>query len=157
MNDYEKLLIEVEPKGIQVYEEDLYTSKECGYCIGDTIIINSNMNNTQKKCVLAEEIGHYKLTVGDISKLKTVNDKKQELKARRWGYKHIVSLERIIEAIECNCINRYEIAEYIGITDKYFEECINDYKKQYGVSIAYGKYVFMFEPTFSLYINFEWS
>lgn len=49
MNDYEKLLIEVEPKGIRVYEEDLYTSKECGYCIGDTIIINSNMNNTQKK------------------------------------------------------------------------------------------------------------
>lgn len=52
--------------------------------------------------------------------MKTVNDKKQELKARRWGYKHIVSLEKIIEAIECNCINRYEIAEYLGITDKYF-------------------------------------
>ena len=85
-----------------------------------------------------------------------IKNRKQELFARRWGYEK-VTLERIIEAIEHNCCNRYEVAEYLNVTDKYFSECIQNYRKKYGVNVRIGKYTLIFEPSFAVLINFRWK
>lgn len=156
MTNYEKLLIYCEKQGVNVKEIDFKNNKEIGYNQDNNILINSNITEKQKYEVLAEELGHYKTTYGNIINQNTVSDKKQEFKARRWGYKHIVSLEGIIEAFENNCLTEYEVAEYLGVTDEYFKECIEDYKKQYGLYCQLDKYHIKFEPRLGIYKNFEY-
>lgn len=157
MNNYETLLVECEKLGINVVELNFETTKPCGQCKGNNIYINENCSDKEKYCVLAEELGHYNLTVGNILNQDKIANRKQELKARRWGHKHIVSLEGIIEAVENNCLNRFEMADYLGVTDKYFNEVIEDYKKQYGLYCRLDKYCIIFEPNFGISINFEYA
>lgn len=153
MTNYEKLSIKAQKQDLKVVEVDL-EANDGFYCDG-YIFINKSLNDKEKYCVLAEELGHYETTYGNILDQNNINNVKQELKARRWGYKHIVTLEGIIEAFENNCLNEYEMAEYLGVTDEYFKECIEDYKKQYGLSCKLGKYYIVFEPRLGIYKNFE--
>ena len=155
MNNYESLLIDYENCEIDFKEVDFQCNKEIGYYNNNKILVNTQISNKQKYGVLAEELGHHFTTVGDIKKLDNTNNKKQELKARRWGHKKIVSLDSIIEAFDNNCLNKYEIAEYLGVTDKYFEECIQDYKNMYGTEVCkIGKYHIIFEPSLGIYQKF---
>ncbi|NLK93890.1 MAG: ImmA/IrrE family metallo-endopeptidase, partial [Clostridiales bacterium] len=119
---YESLLFECYNEGINVKEKPLQANN--GLCKGNKIAIKNTLSTKEKYCTLSEELGHYKLTVGNITNLKDINNMKQELKARRWGYNKTVNLEGIIEAFEHNCIHDYEIAEYLEVTTKYFRECI---------------------------------
>lgn len=153
MTKYEKLSIKAQSKALKVVEVDL-EANDGFYCDG-YIFINKSLNDKEKYCVLAEELGHYETSYGNILDQNNISNVKQELKARRWGYKHIVTLEGIIEAFENNCLNEYEMAEYLGVTDEYFKECIEDYKRQYGLSCKLGKYYIVFEPRLGIYKNFE--
>ena len=153
MTKYEKLSIKAQSQSLKVVEVDL-EANDGFYCDG-YIFINKSLNDKEKYCVLAEELGHYETSYGNILDQNSINNVKQELKARRWGYKHIVSLEGIIEAFENNCLNEYEMAEYLGVTDEYFKECIEDYKRQHGLSCKLGKYYIVFEPRLGIYKNFE--
>lgn len=157
MTKYEELITEAEKNGAKVVEIDFGTKKKCGKCVDNYIFINSNLSDRDKIGILSEELGHYNLTVGNITKLKNINEKKQEFKARRWGYKHIVSLEGIIEAFENNCLNQFEMAEYLGVSDEYFSEAIQDYKKQYGIYCTLDKYCIVLEPRLGIYKDFEYS
>lgn len=153
MTKYEKLSIKAQSQSLKVVEVDL-EANDGFYCDG-YIFINKSLNDKEKYCVLAEELGHYETSYGNILDQNNISNVKQELKARRWGYKHIVTLEGIIEAFENNCLNEYEMAEYLGVTDEYFKECIEDYKRQYGLSCKLGKYYIVFEPRLGIYKNFE--
>lgn len=126
------LIEECEELGAKVIEDDLCANKPFGYCIGKNIYINNNCTNKEKYCTLLEELGHYKTTFGDITNQNDIRNKKQELVARRWGYEHKVTLEEILDAIEHNCCKSYEVAEFLGVTDTYFFECIQNYRLKYG-------------------------
>lgn len=149
MTKYEKLSIKAQSQSLKVVEVDL-EANDGFYCDG-YIFINKSLNDKEKYCVLAEELGHYETSYGNILDQNNISNVKQELKARRWGYKHIVTLEGIIEAFENNCLNEYEMAEYLGVTDEYFRECIEDYKRQYGLSCRLGKYYITLEPRLGIY------
>ena len=153
MTNYEKLSIKAQKQDLKVVEVDL-EANDGFYCDG-YIFINKSLNDKEKYCVLAEELGHYETSYGNILDQNNISNVKQELKARRWGYKHIVTLEGIIEAFENNCLNEYEMAEYLGVTDEYFRECIEDYKRQYGLSCRLGKYYITLEPRLGIYKKFD--
>ena len=92
MTKYEKLLNEVTKQGVEVLEIDLGIDASCGKCINNVIILNGRMNVKDKYCILAEEFGHYKLNYGDISDQDKIENKKQEIIARRYGYDRNVGL-----------------------------------------------------------------
>lgn len=146
MDLYEQLLFQAEKLGIKVKEIDLGINNECGYYCNNKIIINSRISNAQKYVILAEELGHHFTTVGDITNQSQINNIKQELIARRWGHEHIVSLIGLINAFEYGCKDKYQIAEFLGVTIKYLEECISDYKRRYGSSYVIDNYCIIFEP-----------
>lgn len=129
MTKYEKLLIEAENQGTSVLELDLGTNKKCGKYITNTIIINSNMTDTEKFEILAEELGHHHTTFGHITNQNDVYNRKLELKARRDGYKILVDPIDIIEAIHHGAINIYEIADSVCVTVDTLYEIIEDFKK----------------------------
>lgn len=154
MITYEKLLIEADNKGIEILELDLGTCKKCGKCIDSTIIINANLPDIEKFEVLAEELGHYHTTIGDITDQDKIENRKQENKARRWGYKHTVSLVGIIDAYEYGAKNSYELSDFLGVTEEYLSKSIREYRRIYGIGYRLGQYYIRFEPTLGVYKSF---
>lgn len=141
---YEELLIEADKLGIIVKELNLKTRS--GHCKGNKIAIHKYLSNREKACVLAEELGHYYLTVGDIRNQHNINNRKQELIARKWGYNKHIGLLGLIKAFEHGCKNRYEIAEYLNVTVEYLNEALEYYASKYGVIHKVDDYIIYFTP-----------
>lgn len=146
---YDELLIEADKLGIIVKELELKTRD--GHCKGNRVAIHKYLSNYEKACVLAEELGHYYLNVGDIRNQENINNRKQELLARRWGYNKKIGLIGLIRAFEYGCKNRYEIAEYLSVTVNYLNEAIEYYTSKYGIMHKIDDYIIYFIP--NLYIG----
>ncbi|TLQ49313.1 ImmA/IrrE family metallo-endopeptidase [Ruoffia tabacinasalis] len=100
-----------------------------GYIKGRHVSINANMPFEKSLAILAEELGHYETSVGDITNYKDSNNMKQEIKARRWGYRKLIpysELKRLID--ERGSLDRHEIAEHFSVPDKYVVEAIEMYR-----------------------------
>ena len=142
---YEKLLIEANNEKINVYERDIGKLK--GLYVDGNIALNLSIETySEKACVLAEELGHYHTTVGDILDLSKAENRKQERRARGWAYEKLVSLTSLIEASKQGIRNRYELAEYLGVSEKFIEDAIKYYKDKHGLYYELGKYIIYFEP-----------
>lgn len=150
MTKYEKLLIETEKQGVEVMEVDLGTRKKCGKYLSNNkeniIIINSNMSNIEKFEVLSEELGHAKTSYGNILDNKSAKSIKQEKIARRRGYEILVDLIDLINAFNANVHGRYEVANYLNVTEEFLQEAIDYYKEKYGIYKEVGKYLIYFSP-----------
>lgn len=150
MTEYEELVSNAELNGIKVKEIELQNGKEIGYYKDNKIIINSNMSESQKYCVLAEELGHHYTSYGNILDQDNINNKKQEIKARRWGYEETAGLDKIADAIIHGATNRYEIAETLNITDIYFNKAVQYLRLKYGKTAYCKGIMFYFEPEFGI-------
>lgn len=145
MNNYEALLEEACDEGLTVKEKPLQSSD--GRIKGNRIAIRKDINTTtEKACVLAEELGHHYTTVGNIIDLSDIQNRKQERQARLNGYNRMIGLCGLIRAYEAGCSNRFEIAEYLEVTEEYLQECIDCYRDKYGVGTTAGDYYIMFIP-----------
>ncbi|WP_072904356.1 ImmA/IrrE family metallo-endopeptidase [Hathewaya proteolytica] len=129
--EYSILVNEVLNKGIVFKEIPLSHNKEWGLCKGNVIAVNKNLNNVQKKCVLAEELGHFYTTVGDITDLSDICNAKQEELARRYGYKKLIPIQDLIKTFKMGLRFDYEIAEELGVTINFLHACVNYYKCRY--------------------------
>lgn len=135
-----------------IYDEDAQLDQNSkGYYIKtkehDIILLNRNIQTqAEKVSVLAEEVGHYYTTDGDITNQSTIKNKKEELKARRRAYAMIVTIDVLIKAFEEGCRNRFEIAECIGITEEFLMGAIEHYKMFYGIGMYHENYAIMFDP-----------
>lgn len=153
--NYETLLLEAEKHKVDVYEKNMPTRMKGLY--GDRVIwINKDQTSTEKYCTLSEELGHYFLTTGHILELKTITDKKQEKLARSWGYKKLVPLRKIVQAHKDGIKNKYELAEYLNVTELFLEEALNRYQEEYGLLKKMGELTICFEPlgVIEFYENF---
>jgi hypothetical protein len=147
--DYEELLIEAENEGLIVKEKPLQAHD--GRIKGNRIAIRKDIPTlAEKACVLAEEIGHYKTTVGDILQQDDICDKKQENAARLWAYNRLVGLRGIIDGFLHGCKNRMELAEFLGVTEEFLQNAVDCYKRKYGLYVAVDNYIIYFEPTLAV-------
>lgn len=148
MNEYEKLHQIAESAGVNVVSYPFRSERIRGlYCDG-TIAISQDISTTaEKSCVLAEELGHYYTTTGNILDQSDTWNRKQEHRARLYGYNLRIGLMGLVEAYEHGCRNRYEIAEHLGITEEYLEECIHCYREKYGTYATIDNYIIYFIPS----------
>lgn len=146
MSNYENLISLAHSKGINVIESDLGIDKPFGKCIGNLIIINNRVNECEKLCVLYEELGHFNITVGDITDQSDLNNRKQESIARRWSYEKLISPEDIINAIISGIDNIYDLAEILNVTEDFLIQSIEHYKKKYGIYYVGKTHLLTFEP-----------
>lgn len=154
MTQYEELLVEAERLGLKV-REAAFGNKECGYIKNDRILINKNLLDKQKYVVLAEEIGHYHKTVGDITDQSKIENRKQEKIARRWSYEKLIGIIDIINAHDYGCKNLYEMSEYLGVTEKFLQATIQHYKETKGPIYQIDQYTVYFEPSFGVLKMFK--
>lgn len=147
--NYENLLIEAEKAGAIVKEVELRTSD--GFCKGNKIAINKKLKTAaERACILSEELGHFKKTIGDITDQSKLSNRKQELIARRWGHSRLVGMLDLIKAYDHGCMNRYEIAEYLNVTESFLEEALEYYRQKYGMYYSIDKYIIYFEPSLGI-------
>lgn len=144
--NYEELEIQACKDGIEVIEYPFNSNNIKGlYCNG-TVALNEDMTQIEKSCVLAEEIGHHCTSAGDILDQTDIMNRKQEYRARLYGYNLKVGLTGLISAYEAGCRNLYEVAEFLDATEEYLKDAIDCYHAKYGQYTAVDNYVIYFEP-----------
>ncbi|MFT4415288.1 ImmA/IrrE family metallo-endopeptidase [Fredinandcohnia humi] len=143
---YEQLLIEADELEIETTEKPL--PKRLKGLYGDNVIwINRNVRSyIERACALAEEIGHHHTSFGDILDQTSLINIKQELAARRWAYKRLVPLSKIVQAQKAGIRNKYEMAEFLGVTEDFLEKALARYKEIYGPFATFENYTIFFEP-----------
>ncbi|MBK3493478.1 ImmA/IrrE family metallo-endopeptidase [Viridibacillus sp. YIM B01967] len=141
---YEALIAQY--KHLIITESILMPKGLSGLYIDNQILINKRLSLYEKHCVLAEEIGHYETTYGDITKLEDVKNQKLELVARRWGYEKIVSLDKLIECYVTDHTTVEDICLHLEITPQYLHNAIEKYQQRYGLSTIYNGYRIFFDP-----------
>lgn len=143
--NYEALLEEAHHEGLVVKEKPLKYNN--GRIKGNRIAIRQDIDTTtEKACVLAEELGHHYTSVGNILDLTVSENRKQERQARIWAYDKQIGLNGLIRAYEHGCKNRYEIAEFLEVTEQFLEEAILEYREKYGICASYNGYLVYFIP-----------
>jgi len=142
---YEGLIIKADFK-IKISEKPLkYGFK--GIMKNNRIIIDKNIpTSTEKACILAEELGHYYTSSGNILDLSDIRNQKQEKRARNWAYEKLIPLRGFVKASKEGIRNRYDLAEFLNVTEEFLGQAIEHYKEKYGLCVEWTSYVIYFEP-----------
>jgi len=139
LNECSELEVEVEVYEVSMKNKGLYSD--------NVIWINKLLPTiVEKYCVLAEEIGHHHKTTGDILDLSSADNGKQELKARSWAYERLVPFSMIIQAHKLHIANRFELADFLNVTEEFLEAALEWYKSKYGLYISIDNFTICFEP-----------
>lgn len=147
--NYEDLLKEADEEGLIVREKDLPGYD--GRIYQNRIAINKNLpTQTDKACVLAEELGHYYTSTGDILDQSDPAHRKQERHARLWGYNRAVGLSGIIQGYKAHCRSRYDLAKYLDVTEEFLDEALTCYRNKYGTSVELDGYLIVFDPSLAV-------
>lgn len=132
---YERLLSEAHQLDLTICERPMQPRIK-GLYADNVIWINKNINTSiEKACVLAEELGHYHTTVGDILDQSRLSNVKQERTARKWAWNHLVTPKKLVKAFKNGCRSRYEIAEMLNVTEQFLEQGLKFYREKYGTEI----------------------
>ena len=146
--EYETLLMEYDNSKLIIREKPLRGSM--GRIKGNRIAIRKDMAESQKACVLAEELGHYHTTVGDILDQTDVSNRKQERTARLWAYNKQIGLSGLVHCFEARCQNIHEMADHLGVTEAFLQDALECYRQKYGICTSYQQYTIYFEPKLAI-------
>lgn len=152
MTRNEELEQEVHDLGIELFERYHFKSPRIKglYCNNVIALSKSIQSLKEKSCILAEELGHYYLTDGDIIDQALTINRKQEYKARLMAYNKQIGLIGIIKSYEAGCTNTYEMAEYLDVTEEFLNETLDCYRGKYGEFASIDNYIVFFEPYFAV-------
>lgn len=152
--NYEALSNKAHSISIDIIEKYLRGSNKGLY--GDGVILLDKRISTiiEKACILAEELGHYYTSTGNILDQQDVRNRKQELRARQWAYQCMIPLDRIVQAHHARVTGRYDLAEYLGVTEEFLQAAIDRYTEKYGMSVrADDRHVVLFDPLDVIELN----
>ena len=148
MNNYEELLNEAAASDITVIENADFKSQSHGLIYGDVIGLNKNIKtNTERGCILAEELGHYYTSTGDIIDQTDVSNRKQEHRARMWAYAKLLPLQFFVLAFKHGCRSIHDTAEFLDVSEEFLRECVKAYYSKYGTYLEFSDYLFIFSDT----------
>jgi hypothetical protein len=143
---YDDLIKAAEQHGIDICEKPLVSTIKGLYADG-CIWINRNIpTRAEKACILAEELGHYHTSVGDMIDLSDIRNRKQERRARAWAYEEVVPLSKIVQAHYDHVTHRYDLAEYLGVTEPFLQAALDRYRERYGTYTVIDNHIIYFDP-----------
>lgn len=132
MKKLNQLLAHAEKENIKIYEY-MFQNNLKGLYVDNNIFIHSKLDTTaEKKCILAEELGHHHTAASNILDQENLGNMQLEQRGRAWGYERLVTLESIIEASKEGIRNLYELAEYLNVTEEFLYNSIEYYKSKFG-------------------------
>ncbi|MDU0476315.1 ImmA/IrrE family metallo-endopeptidase [Staphylococcus chromogenes] len=144
MSKYEQLLIE--NQHIKIKDNVKLPKGYDGVCTDFVIFIDKDLPERRKHEILHEELAHHKLTYGNILDQSHFNNRKFENYARRYSYETTMPLSGIVEAFKQGIHNLYELANFFEISEGHVLDCIEHYKRKYGLNTLVGNHLIEFEP-----------
>lgn len=142
---YESLLEKAQVE-LEIHERTMQPRNKGLYMDG-VIWINNRLLSVEKVCALAEEVGHHYTTAGDILDQNDLRNRKQELRARQWAYQCLIPLDHIIKAHYARISGRYDLAEYLGVTEEFLQAAIDRFTEKYGLSVKVDdRHIVLFDP-----------
>lgn len=144
MNEYEELLSKISEK-VPVVEINLLeeTGLEAAY-EDNFIYLDKNLSWVQKRVNLAEEYGHHKTSVGEIIDYTKPENRKQEWKARRYSFDHLISLDDLLECHDLGITCLYDCAEHLSVTEEVLLKSFEHFQNKYGYRHCHGGKYFYF-------------
>lgn len=144
----DQLKTEANTKNVEIRTHSFKNSSLKGLYFDGVITINSNAisSTAEMTCIIAEELGHHETSAGNILDQKSIQNRKQELRARQWAYTRLIPLGKIIDVYKARIKGRYEIAEYLGVTEEFLQASIDRYKERYGIFKKVDTYIIIFDP-----------
>lgn len=147
--NYESLLIEADSHQLTVKEKPL--KQHDGLIFEKKIAIRNDIDtNKEKSCVLAEELGHFFTTSGNILNQDNASNQKQELRARMWAYNTQIGLSGIVDCYNHHCHSIHDMAEQLDVPHEFLYNALECYKSKYGLRVRYKEYLIMFEPSLAV-------
>ena len=153
LTNYEELVDLTSKKGVIVVEEALPKGTRglyIAYADGlHVIAIEKTLTDTDKYCVLAEEIAHYQTSgINNITskELSTTFLKKVETVARRLCYERLASVDNLIQCFKKGIANRAEMAAELGVTEQFLMDALKSHAVKYGPYMVLENYYIVFSP-----------
>lgn len=154
LSNFDKLLDECSQSGVNVEQGNLpenihaiyYDDKDT-----EPIVVINELLKTQSEqtCALAEELGHYHTSCGNLLTDKSIDKaiiRKQEYTAKKWAVQRLITIKSIIRAYEAGCRNLFEMAEYLNVTRDFLLDAFKKYNSIYGKYKERGNYIVCFDP-----------
>ena len=143
LTKYEEELERAKELGLAVYEGFHFCSSADGMIVGSKIALSDKLTTSAEKlCVLAEEIAHSEVSVRNILDARNPNNRHEEVIARRKAHDRVIGIPRLAEALKSGCSTFYEVSEYLGVTESFLREAIEQYSHRYGKWLSYeGKWL----------------
>jgi Zn-dependent peptidase ImmA (M78 family) len=135
---YEDLLSECEKNDIKVVER--YLSDYDGLIIKNIIVIRKELTQVEKKCVLAEELGHFYMTTGNILDYNNMDNRRQEKTARNWAVDKLLDCNQTTDTYLKNNCNLYDTAEELEVTPQFLEYALKHFIEKHGLKYYIEKY-----------------
>lgn len=142
---YDEMVNICTEKGLIVHEMD-FCSKAKGLCIGNYIFINKSLEQREKLCILAEEMGHYFTTTGNIIDKSKKGNNKQENTARIFAYDLLIGIEGLVSVWNLGAENTADASEILGVSEEFFTDALDYYKRKYGNYTEINGYRIIFQP-----------
>ncbi|MBO5560297.1 MAG: hypothetical protein J6A07_01450 [Firmicutes bacterium] len=147
---YEELLREMEEKDCRIHEMQ-FRSAAKGLCIDKDVFLSKSIDsNAEKKCILAEELGHIMTTYGNILDRSRPENQKQEMQARGYAYDLLIGFDGLLLAYLKHCRSIDEFVDFLDVTKPFFEDALEYYRRKNGKSTIYKGYVIVFDPSFDI-------
>ena len=129
MNLYEQWLQKADDIGLSVAENVPFESQAKGLIYDNCIGLNQNIETTtEKACILAEEVIHSQINVGNIRDQRVPGNTWQERKTRKILHKHLANVRTIAYLLKSGYKNLNEIAMKLGLRKRFYFHRIADIK-----------------------------
>ncbi len=95
---------------------------------GKIIAINKSLTDTQRKCVFAEELGHYYCNATYPPSCKDeILINRSEYRAKKWSVKALIPYSSLQKVKDIGLQYKWEIAEELGVTEDLVERAAQLY------------------------------
>ena len=136
----------IEAEKIELIEDDI-PGRVKGLYFDNIIVLHKRIDTqSEKNCILAEELGHYFTSNGNILSQKSINSIKQENSARLWAAEQLIKPSRLIDAFNAGVNSRWELSQFLDVTENFIEESLKHMMKLYGDRLAINEYIIHFDP-----------
>lgn len=109
-------------------EEDaldgLYVALRDGGCL---ILINRHRTQAERTAALAEELGHYFKSVGDLRDLRDIAAAKSENMGRAWSYEQLLPFDSLDHQLKNGHGSPWELADAVNLPQGFVQEAISFY------------------------------
>ncbi|MBD7912023.1 MULTISPECIES: ImmA/IrrE family metallo-endopeptidase [Clostridium] len=147
--EYDELIAKATNDNVDILEVS-FKGKAKGYYSDGVIAIDNKIEtNTEKKCILAEELGHFYTSTGDILDNSILSKKKESI-ARRWACEKLITLSHLTSAFKDGITNKSDLANYLDVTPHFLDLTLEYYKRRYGTHVKLNNYIIFFEPNLGI-------